>query len=68
MDDATWQPHELPTLRSYWGHKGLFEALGDGHPPPLPLPNERAPLQVMDGNYHRMSGVCPWWDAVKERS
>jgi 2,3-dihydroxybiphenyl 1,2-dioxygenase len=67
VDDATWQPHEMPTLRSYWGHKGLFEALGDGHPPPLPLPNERAPLQVMDGNYHRMSGVCPWWDAVKER-
>jgi len=68
VDDATWQPHEVPTLRSYWGHKGLFEAIGDGHPPPLPLPNERAPLQVMDGNYHRMSGVCPWWDAVKERS
>jgi hypothetical protein len=55
----------VATLRSYWGHKGLFEALGDGHPPPLPPPTERAPLQVMDGNYHRMSGVCPWWDAVK---
>jgi 2,3-dihydroxybiphenyl 1,2-dioxygenase len=65
VDDATWRPHEVPTLRSYWGHKGLFEALGDGHPPPLPPPTERAPLQVMDGNYHRMSGVCPWWDAVK---
>jgi len=24
-----------------------------------------APLQVIDGNYERMSGVCPWWDAVK---
>jgi 2,3-dihydroxybiphenyl 1,2-dioxygenase len=65
VDDATWQPHEVPTLRSYWGHKGLFEAVGDDHPPPLPLPTERAPLQVMDGNYHRMSGVCPWWNAVK---
>ncbi len=66
VDDATWQPHEAPTLRSYWGHKGLFEAVGDGHPPPLPPPTERAPLQVMDGNYHRMSGVCPWWDSMKE--
>jgi hypothetical protein len=27
----------------------------------------RAPLQVMEGNYRRMSGVCPWWDAVKAR-
>ena len=67
VDDATWQPHEIPTLRSYWGHKGLFEALGDGHPPPLPPPTGRAPLQVIDGNYHRMSGVCPWWDSLKER-
>ena len=27
----------------------------------------RAPLQVMEGNYQRMSGVCPWWDSVKAR-
>ena len=27
----------------------------------------RAPLQVMEGNYHRMSGVCPWWDAMSGR-
>jgi len=67
VDDATWQPREVPTLRSYWGHKGLFEALGDGHPMPLPLPTERAPLQVVEGNYQRMSGVCPWWDSVKGR-
>jgi 2,3-dihydroxybiphenyl 1,2-dioxygenase len=67
VNDATWQPHEVTTLRSYWGHKGLFEALGDDHPPPSPLPTEGAPLQVMDGNYQRMSGVCPWWDAVKDR-
>jgi hypothetical protein len=31
---------------------------------PAPEPNH-APLQVIDGNYERMSGVCPWWDAVK---
>jgi 2,3-dihydroxybiphenyl 1,2-dioxygenase len=66
VDDAVWQPHPVETLASYWGHKGLFEALGDGdHPPPMRRPSERAPLQVMDGNYQRMRGVCPWWDAVK---
>jgi hypothetical protein len=25
----------------------------------------RAPVQVIDGNYARINGVCPWWDAVK---
>ena len=29
---------------------------------------QRSPLQVIDGNYERMSGVCPWWDAVKRGS
>ena len=28
----------------------------------------RAPLQVMEGNYHRMGGVCPWWDWSKRGS
>jgi hypothetical protein len=23
-------------------------------------------LPVIDGNYKRMTGVCPWWDAVKQ--
>jgi hypothetical protein len=41
----------------------------DGPPPPMPAPEpDRAPLQVIDGNYERMSGVCPWWDAVKRAS
>jgi hypothetical protein len=28
----------------------------------------RRPVQVLDGNYERMSGVCPWWDRVKSRT
>jgi 2,3-dihydroxybiphenyl 1,2-dioxygenase len=69
VDDATWQPQEMTTVASFWGHKGLFEALTDGRPPPFPEPKEmpRAPLQVIDGNYQRMNGVCPWWDAMKGR-
>ena len=67
VDDAIWQPHEMTTVGSFWGHKGLFEDLGDGHPPPEPTEVPRAPVQVIDGNYQRMSGVCPWWDAVRER-
>jgi 2,3-dihydroxybiphenyl 1,2-dioxygenase len=70
VDDATWQPSEMTSVASFWGHHGLFEAIaGDAppdHPPPtVPHEVQRAPLQVMEGNYRRMSGVCPWWDAVK---
>ena len=28
---------------------------------------ERRPLYVIDGNYRRLSGVCPWWDATVQR-
>ena len=67
-----WQPVELKSVGSFWGHQGLFESLGEGPPPPdapphppMPAPEpNHAPLQVIDGNYERMSGVCPWWDAV----
>jgi 2,3-dihydroxybiphenyl 1,2-dioxygenase len=70
IDDATWQPQELTTLRSFWGHAGLFTSLADENapPPPMPEPADRhAPLQVIDGNFQRMSGVCPWWDSLRER-
>jgi catechol 2,3-dioxygenase-like lactoylglutathione lyase family enzyme len=65
VDDATWQPQEMTSVASFWGHHGLFDALGA--PPPEPTTLRRAPVQVMDGNYQRMSGVCPWWDAVRAR-
>jgi hypothetical protein len=27
---------------------------------------QRRPVQVIEGNYNRMPGVCPWWDRMKE--
>jgi 2,3-dihydroxybiphenyl 1,2-dioxygenase len=73
VDDATWQPNEMSDVRSYWGHQGLFDSLADHPPPPPgavppPAAGRRAPLQVMEGNYQRMSGVCPWWDSVAART
>lgn len=66
VDDATWQPQEMKSVASFWGHHGLFDGMGPDGPPPMPpLEVTRAPVQVMEGNYHRMSGVCPWWDAMK---
>jgi 2,3-dihydroxybiphenyl 1,2-dioxygenase len=76
IDESTWRPEEMDTVASYWGHQGLFESLEEmvgppppGHepPPPMPVPPiRRAPVHVMDGNYERMRGVCPWWDAQKQ--
>jgi hypothetical protein len=57
------------------GQAMMSESLGEPPtpdappPPPMPAPEpNHAPLQVIDGNYKRMSGVCPWWDAVKRGS
>jgi 2,3-dihydroxybiphenyl 1,2-dioxygenase len=64
VDDAT-PPVEMTSVASYWGHKGLFEDIGA---PPSAGPDvgtHRAPVQVIDGNYERMSGVCPWWDRTR---
>jgi 2,3-dihydroxybiphenyl 1,2-dioxygenase len=73
IDDSTWRPEEMTTVGSYWGHQGLFESIGQmvgppppgaQPPPPMPTPQiRRSPVQVLDGNYERMRGVCPWWDA-----
>ncbi len=69
VDDATWRPHEMTSVGSYWGHHGLFKSLGDGPPADAPAPMtteaRRAPVQVIEGNYQRMTGVCPWWDQVR---
>ena len=64
--DEVAPPEELTSVSSFWGHHGLFDAIG-GPPAMPPLDVNRAPLQVLEGNYHRMHGVCPWWDTVKSK-
>lgn len=63
------QPEELNTLASFWGHDGLMRSVAGDAPPPEHMPppppeGRRAPVQVMAGNYAKMSGVCPWWDTT----
>ena len=69
VDPATWQPSEVTVGPSLWGHDRAWlppeqreaartmrlRAAAEGH---------RAPVQVMEGNYSRLSGVCPWWDTA----
>jgi 2,3-dihydroxybiphenyl 1,2-dioxygenase len=70
VDDTNWQAQELKNVDSFWGHDGLFRGIGGEDPPPADLRPDaanqtlRAPVQVMDGNYQRMSGLCPWWDSL----
>jgi hypothetical protein len=48
VDDATWQPQEMSTIASYWGHHGLFDGMGPDGAPPMPAQEgQRAPLQVL---------------------
>lgn len=70
VDPVNTQPEEMTTLASFWGHDGLIRSvLGSNmpppdHMPPPPPPGRRAPVQVIEGNYVKMNGVCPWWDNV----
>jgi hypothetical protein len=58
----------MASVASFWGHKGLFEDIGA---PPSAVPDvgaRRAPVQVIEGNYQRMAGVCPWWDQARGKA
>jgi len=71
VDPPTWQPCELQDGPSLWGHERVWLP-----PTERELAREmrmraaaaglRAPVQVMDGNYKRMAGICPWWDGVSK--
>jgi 2,3-dihydroxybiphenyl 1,2-dioxygenase len=70
VDPQTCQPKEYFEGPSIWGHERSWlsppdreraremrmQAARDGY---------RRPVQVVDGNFERMSGACPWWDSVK---
>ncbi len=69
IDPATWVATERTIGPSLWGHERSWlppekraETLA------LRLKNaqagERRPVQVMEGNYELMPGVCPWWDSL----
>jgi 2,3-dihydroxybiphenyl 1,2-dioxygenase len=72
IDPDTWQACERKEGPSLWGHDRKWlsaEAQSDART--LRLANAdagmRRPVQVMDGNFNVMAGVCPWWDSMKDR-
>ena len=69
IEPETWQTEEVTWGPSMWGHDRMWmtpekrvesrniriAAAASGM---------RKPVNVIEGNYNRMTGVCPWWDDV----
>jgi len=70
IDVDTWQAYERKEGPSMWGHdRGWLSAEDQARARALRLKNAadgfRRPVQVLEGNYQVMPGVCPWWDSIK---
>ncbi len=73
IDVDTWRAYERKEGPSMWGHdRGWLSPADQAKARALRLENAahgfRRPVQVIEGNYEVMSGVCPWWDSVKARA
>jgi 2,3-dihydroxybiphenyl 1,2-dioxygenase len=73
IDVDTWQAFERKEGPSMWGHDRAWLSAEDrAKARALRLQNAekgfRRPVQVIEGNYEIMSGVCPWWDSLKSRN
>ncbi len=71
IDPASWRPFELQDGPSLWGHERVWlppAAREEAREMRLRAAASglRAPVQVMDGNFQRLTGACPWWDEVSE--
>jgi 2,3-dihydroxybiphenyl 1,2-dioxygenase len=69
----SWKAHERAEGPSMWGHDRRWLSPKDqAKSRELRMANAangyRRPVQVMEGNYEVMSGVCPWWDSLKAKS
>jgi 2,3-dihydroxybiphenyl 1,2-dioxygenase len=73
IDPAAWQAYERKEGPSIWGHeRGWLPPEQRAAARAKVLENGangyRRPVQVLDGNYERMTGVCPWWDSVRAQA
>jgi 2,3-dihydroxybiphenyl 1,2-dioxygenase len=70
IDPPTWTPFEVKAGPSLWGHERVWLPPADREVArqmrmQAAASGLRAPVQVIDGNYNRLAGTCPWWDSVK---
>ena len=71
IDPKTWHAEERLEGPSLWGHnRAWLPEEKRIAARALRIKNAedglRRPVQVMEGNYNVMDGVCPWWDSVKK--
>jgi 2,3-dihydroxybiphenyl 1,2-dioxygenase len=72
IDVERWQAYERKEGPSMWGHERRWLSAADNAKArALRLANAangyRRPVQVIEGNYQLMPGVCPWWDSLTSR-
>ncbi len=72
IDVDNWQPSERREGPSLWGHERAWmtpEQRREAQE--MRIANARAglrrPVQVIEGNFDLMPGVCPWFDGMKSR-
>ena len=69
IDVEHWQPEEVTWGPSMWGHDRLWmtaEKRAESRDIRIAAAATglRKPVNVIEGNYNRMPGVCPWWDGL----
>jgi 2,3-dihydroxybiphenyl 1,2-dioxygenase len=69
IDVESWQPEEVAWGPSMWGHDRLWlspEKRAEAREIRIAAAASglRRPVNVMEGNYTLMPGICPWWDNV----
>jgi 2,3-dihydroxybiphenyl 1,2-dioxygenase len=69
IDEDNWQPEEVVFGPSMWGHDRLWlpqEKRAEARRIRIAAAAAglRKPVNVIEGNYHLMPGVCPWWDGM----
>jgi len=70
IDPATWQASERLEGPSLWGHERSWlppdkQEAARALRMKIAEDGLRRPVQVIEGNYDLMDGVCPWWESVK---
>src|SRR5919198_1615085 len=70
IDPDNWQTQEVTWGPSLWGHDRMWmppEGRVEARKIRIAAAATglRKPVNVIEGNYERMQGVCPWWDAAR---
>jgi len=70
IDTENWRTQEVTWGPSLWGHDRMWmppEGRVEARKIRIAAAATglRKPVNVIEGNYERMAGVCPWWDQAR---